>query len=318
MLSNCCAVTLEMSLSDFRSDPRPLADSEHASSSPIKIHVGIINLLNRTSRRRKILNLAANLKGASSSLRRVSQIESINFMEAVDGVSQSFEQLFERYGMKPFSNWAIEDLENRYPSSWRKPQTSGGIASGLSHLDMVELLSKVSGMGDSLPPVLLILEDDCVLTTSGDYERAWGYFSQCLLEADRHVPDWDMIMLGAAGHRPDISPSRPIGSDSRHTSSVIEYAGFSYLTTMYFISCRGVEKLKTARSVCISHMLAFDELHNALAGLNCREDVKQVFQNCPKLVLLSSKTSLVRQDPHDCVHDTAVSSGSRRGFTGWD
>jgi len=243
------------------------------------------------------------------------EIKSINFMEAVDGVSQSFDELFDRYGVKPFPGWAIEDIENRFPSSWRKGQTSGGIASGLSHLDITELLWDKVVMVDSsgepqaggTSPVLLIMEDDCVLT-GNDISRAWEYFTACLADADTHVPNWDMIMLGAAGHRPDIALATEV-RDSHN----IEISGFSYLTTMYFISNRGVAKLRQARSVCLENMLAFDELHNALARLTSRRDVDERFFSTEPLVLLSSKISLVRQDPFDCVHDTMVTSGCRRG-----
>jgi hypothetical protein len=269
----------------------------------LRIHVGIINLLNRPNRRQKIISLAAELRRASFC--SSGEIVSLNLVEAVDGVSQSFEELFFRYGLKPFSNWAISDPENKFPSSWRKGQTSGGIASGLSHIDTASLLMSSPSFhpGD----YLLILEDDCYLTTS-DVKKSWDYFLECLTSANRLVPEWEMLMLGAAGHRSDIAPARPVvGSD------IIEYAGFSYLTTMYFMSQKGAEKLASVRTTCLSNMLAFDELHNALAGLSSRRDVELKFPSCliAPLVLLSSTQSLVRQDPQDGVHDTEVSAGSR-------
>ena len=268
----------------------------------LRIHVGIINLLNRPSRRQKILSLAQSLRRASFC--SPGEIVSINLIEAVDGVSQSFDDLNTRYRLRPFPNWAIPDPDNKFPSSWRKGQTTGGIASGLSHLDATSLITTSPAWkpGD----YILILEDDCTLT--GDVEKCWDYFLACLVDANQFVPKWDMLMLGAAGHRFDISPSKPIAE-----SDFIEIAGFSYLTTMYFISEKGVSKLASCREICLGNMLAFDELHNALANLSNRRDVKTCFAPClaTPLVLLSSTQSHVRQDPHDCVHDTEVSAGSR-------
>jgi len=71
-------------------------------------------------------------------------IISVNVLEAVDGVNQSFCELEERYGLKPFDNWRIADPEHKFPSCWRVAQTSGAVASGLSHLD-------VARMADQLP-----------------------------------------------------------------------------------------------------------------------------------------------------------------------
>jgi GR25 family glycosyltransferase involved in LPS biosynthesis len=201
----------------------------------------------------------------------------------------------------------MNDPDSKYPSSWRKGQTTGGIASGLSHIDTTSLLTTSPSWrpGD----YILILEDDCVLT--GDIVRTWDLFLTFIFDANKYVPDWDMLMLGAAGHRPDICPSKPIEG-----SSTIEFAGFSYLTTMYFISERGVKKLEAFRPLCLGNMLAFDELHNALANLSGRKDVCAKFfpresKNYFPLVLLSSIQSLVRQDPFDGVHDTEVSAGNR-------
>lgn len=268
----------------------------------LRIHVGIINLLNRPSRRQKIISLALSLRRASFC--SPGEIVSINLIEAVDGVSQSFDELNQRYGLRPFPNWAISDVENKFPSSWRKGQTTGGIASGLSHLDATSLITTSSSWrsGDHI----LILEDDCTLTC--DVKKCWDYFLTCLIDANKFASNWDMLMLGAAGHRFDISPSTPIVE-----SDTIEFAGFSYLTTMYFISEKGVSKLSSCREFCLQNMLAFDELHNALANLSKRADVEKIFAPClvSPLVLLSSKQSHVRQDPSDCVHDTEVSAGSR-------
>ena len=264
----------------------------------MRVHVAVINLLCRKGRRGRILRLVAALRQAAE--KTGFPIESVHLVEAVDGVRQSFSQLRERYGLKPFENWAISDPESKFPSSWRVSQTSGGIASGLSHLDVALLGSSFAGPND----YVLVLEDDCYVTQ----ETAYEYFVICLEEANRTYPDWDILLLGAGGHRPDIASAKPIsGADN------IEVAGFSYLTTMYWLSQRGLKKLVNNRPVCVSNCLAFDELHNALAGLSNRPDVNSVFANCERIVMLSSLQQLVKQDPHDGVHDTVViASDSRR------
>ena len=266
-----------------------------------RVHVAIINLSYRKSRRQRILRLVEQLEAASQFTS--CPIVSVNFIEAVDGVRQSFSELESRYGLKPFANWAIEDADNKYPSSWRVAQTSGGIASGLSHLDVAAMAKKFEWVQNN--DYVLVMEDDCALTANP--EAAYGHFLNCLSDANRYVPEWDMVMLGAAGHRPDIAPSIEAGTAS------IERAGFSYLTTMYWLSNHGVEYLTRTRSICVANGLAFDELHNALAGLTgrVRPDVERIFSKLGPLVLLSARQSLVRQDPHDCVHDTAVTRRRR-------
>ena len=236
-------------------------------------------------------------------------ITSVNLLEAVDGVSQSFHRLDQRYSLKPFSGWAIKDEENRYPSSWRKDQTTGGIASGLSHLDVARLASEKPSDG---PHYVLVMEDDCVLTS--EVASVYPYFVTCLEEANEFRPGWDMLMLGAAGHRIDIAEPRPIPG-----SFNVEKAGFSYLTTMYLLSPEGVGKWFRNRDICIRNCLAFDELHNAVAGLNKRPDVINTFAGCERINLISSTQSLVRQDPQDGVHDTnVIASGRRRSVESFE
>lgn len=272
------------------------------------VHVAIINLVYRKSRRTRILKLVNHLRAASQFTAH--PIVSVNFVEAVDGVRQSFQELEERYGLKPFSGWAVEDPENKFPSSWRKAQTSGGIASGLSHLD-IPCLAKQFGWSDSEEGknYVLVMEDDCVLTSSP--EAAYSHFLNCLEEAEKLEPCWDMVMLGAAGHREDIA-----GSETIEAASHIERSGFSYLTTMYWLSQPGCGKLILNRPSCVENCLAFDELHNALAGLTARvrPDVADRLKNLPggNLCLLSAMQSLVRQDPHDCVHDTTATNAKTR------
>lgn len=264
--------------------------------------MAVINLLCRKSRRGRILKLCAQLKKTAEE--SAFPITSVNLIEAVDGVSQSFDQLEQRHGLKPFSNWPISDPESKYPSSWRVPQTSGGIASGLSHLDIAAIAHSFEWLTQSLDAYILVLEDDCYVTT----DAAYAYFVKCLEEANATCPDWDMLLLGAGGHRPDIAQAIPIPG-----ASEIEIAGFSYLTTMYWLSPRGVGKLLKNRTICVEHCLAFDELHNALSGLSSRGDVNSVFAACEPLKLLSSLQQMVKQDPHDGVHDTTViASNSKR------
>jgi len=257
------------------------------------VHVVVINLLCRKSRRMRILKLVSLLKAAS--LKTHFPIVSVNILEAVDGVNQSFGQLEQRYGLKPFAKWAIPDPENRFPSSWRVNQTSGGIASGLSHLDVAALSVQLHHS------LTLVMEDDCVLTVPP--EAAYKYFCDCLATNS----EWDLLLLGAAGMRPDIAPAEELAGD-------VNRAGFSYLTTMYWLSEAGAKKLTKNRKVCIENCLAFDELHNALAGLTgrVRSDVASVFKLCQHIELFSSKQSLVRQDPYDGVHDTVVIASSPR------
>ncbi len=269
------------------------------SSVKMEVHVAIINLVYRKSRRNRIMKLVGQLREAAKYTNY--PIVSVNFVEAVDGVRQSFDQLETRYGLKPFPDWAIDDPENRFPSSWRIPQTSGGIASGLSHLD-VAALARNWYSSDSTKYVL-VMEDDCVITSSP--EGVYGHFINCVEEAEKNSPDWDMIMLGAAGHRPDIAPPRPFSSNN----GLVEHAGFSYLTTMYWLSKAGSRKLVESRPLCVPNCLAFDELHNVLAGLTgqVRPELRKISET-GGLNLLSSVQSLVRQDPYDCVHDTAATS----------
>jgi GR25 family glycosyltransferase involved in LPS biosynthesis len=270
------------------------------------MEIVIINLVHRRSRRARILALASALKEASQSTKY--PITRIHLMEAVDGVTHSFEELHELYGgLSPFPYWQLEDKENRYPSSWRGGLTSGGIASGLSHMDVVKVCKNNS-------PVL-VMEDDCVLTST-DPESVVSYFIACIEEAISSVPDWDMLLLGASGHRRDLSAAQPVILPNGLSSDLIEMAGFSYLTTMYFLSPRGRRKLELNRSATLGAMLPFDELHNAMAGLTPRDDViERISHQCHRLVLLSSQTSYVRQDPHDCVHDTLVSSKRKQPDT---
>jgi hypothetical protein len=273
-----------------------------------EVHVAIINLVYRKSRRVRISRLVKQLRESSQFTNF--PIVSVNFVEAVDGVRQSFEELRTRYGLERFSGWAIEDPDNEWPSSWRTEQTSGGIASGLSHLDVACIAKKEGWVGqnpgsEEKRSLVLVMEDDCVLTSSP--EAAYSHFTNCIEELGTR--DWDMLMLGAAGHRPDIAKSEPVSQN-------VEKAGFSYLTTMYWLSPAGVEKLYRMRPECMQQCLAFDELHNCLAGLTV-EKRPNIFEKYPSackdpLLLFSTTVSLVRQDPHDCVHDTAASNNNNR------
>lgn len=270
------------------------------------MHVVVINLVYRKSRRARVLKLVNQLRAASQHTEL--PIVSVNFLEAVDGVRQSFLDLDHRYGLRPYQSWAIEDIDNKYPSSWRMEQTSGGIASGLSHLDVATLALEIDKNGQDH---ILVMEDDCVLTGSS-VETAYSYMCNCIADANR-AGTWDMILLGAAGHRPDIAPASDLSIPSLH----VEVAGFSYLTTMYWLSTCGSEKLRKVKPLCMHHCLAFDELHNVLAGLTnkVRPDIFEIFIPVLKadpLILLSSKQSMVKQDPHDCVHDTAATNRGRR------
>ena len=268
-----------------------------------EVEVAVINLVYRKSRRVKIMKLISELREAAKFTDF--PIVSVNFIEAVDGVRQSFDQLERRYGLVPFSEWPIEDPENRFPSSWRLPQTSGGIASGLSHLDVA---ARVVGNGR----YVLVLEDDCVLTSSP--EAAYGHFINCLEEANGLVPDWHMVMLGAAGHRPDIAPPQAL-----ENGGLVEVAGFSYLSTMYWLSVAGAKYLCEKRPLCIPNCLAFDELHNALAGLggSVRPEIYEKFNlHTNRLRLVSAIQSLVRQDS-DCTHDTLSTNNRRRSSGGY-
>ena len=263
-----------------------------------EVNVIVINLLCRKSRRLRILKLIALLKKASEQTNF--PIVSVSILEAVDGVNQSFRQLEKRYGLKPFPNWAVSDDHScALPSSWRSNQTSGGIASGLSHLDVA---AHAVGNINKKDQLTLVMEDDCVLTVPP--ETAYTYFASCVEDAQ----DWDIIMLGASGMRPDIAPACETDS-----SRFIEKAGFSYLTTMYWLSHEGAVKLVKNRKLCVENCLAFDELHNVLAGLTerVRSDVKQIFSSKTPIRLYSSKQSLVRQDPYDGVHDTVVIASCR-------
>lgn len=265
------------------------------------MNVIVINLLCRKSRRLRILKLIALLKKASEKTNF--PIVSVSILEAVDGVNQSFRQLEKRYGLKPFSDWAIpDDRICAMPSSWRSNQTSGGIASGLSHLDVA---AHALGNINKKNQLTLVMEDDCVLTVPP--ETAYSYFASCVEDAEIFKVNWDMILLGASGMRPDIAPSCEINSQ------LIEKAGFSYLTTMYWLSHEGAVKLGKNRKLCIENCLAFDELHNVLAGLTerVRFDVKNIFSSKTPIHLYSSKQSLVRQDPYDGVHDTVVIASCR-------
>ena len=262
----------------------------------MSIHIAIINLVCRPSRRRRILSLANRLRAS------VPSIKSVNIIEAVDGVQHSFSELSETYNLYPFSNWAILDLENKMPSSWRVEQTSGGIASGLSHLDVSRwALKEIFSNPLNSKDIVLVMEDDCVI--SGQIESVWTYFDSCLSDAIKLVPNWHMLLLGASPPRVDIASPKPVPG-----SSDIEFSGFSYLTTMYFLSCAGANFLDSKRDLCLSNGLAFDELHNALAGsTSVRKDVEVKFNPTrDPLILLSSLQSFVKQDPYDCVHDTAV------------
>ena len=263
----------------------------------VNVHVVIINLVCRQSRRKRILSLSNKLAEWSSGQKF--EIVDIHLLEAVDGVSQSFFELEKRYGLKPFRDWPMDQAN--VPSTWKVGQTSGGIASGLSHLDVGLLMSLKVDAGDwSVDDLVLVMEDDCVLV--GNDESCWDKFQQCVADANTHVPNWHMLLLGASGHRADISPSIPI-------TSLVEYPGFSYLTTMYFLTYSGCLNLVKNRSICLKNALPFDELHNALARTNqIRKDVLKVYSKTQKLVLLSSVRSMVKQDPFDCVHDTAVSA----------
>lgn len=277
--------------------------SSDVKMNQIKVNVIVINLLCRKSRRQRILKLISLLKIASQ--KTEFPIHSVSILEAVDGVHQSFPQLQKRYGLKPFPNWAAPSVDDfRFPSSWRSNQTSGGIASGLSHLDVACVAASNEDESNEDSELTLVMEDDCVLTVPP--EAAYTYFINCLKEAMAEKCGWDMILLGASGMRPDIAPPQPLGM-------FIERAGFSYLTTMYWLSLRGAKKLTECRKTCIENCLAFDELHNALAGLTgkVRRDVDEIFGNLPRLDLLSSIQSLVRQDPFDGVHDTVVIASSR-------
>ena len=270
-----------------------------------RVHVVVINLVYRKSRRARVLKLVNQLRAASQHTDL--PIASVNFLEAVDGVRQSFSDLEDRYGLRPYQSWAIEDVENKYPSSWRTEQTSGGIASGLSHLDVATLAKELTSSDSDY---ILVMEDDCVLTATS-VETAYSYMCNCVSDATR-AGAWDMILLGAAGHRPDIAPACDLSIPSVH----VEKAGFSYLTTMYWLSACGSEKLRKVKPLCMQHCLAFDELHNVLAGLTdrVRPDIAKVFEPVlsDPLILLSSKQSMVKQDPHDCVHDTAATNRGRR------
>lgn len=269
----------------------------HLAMPATTVHVAIINLLCRKHRRQRILSLVAQLVQVSQN--SALPIQSVHLVEAVDGVSESFSQLEARYGLKAFKGWAMADTENRLPRGWRSGQTSGGIASGLSHLEVAGLLN----LGPD--EVVLVMEDDCQFT-SGNLESVWGHFQACLEDAKNilHDSNWHMLLLGAAGHRVDICPPRPI-------SNLIEHAGFSYLTTMYFLSPSGAANLIANRPTCLTNMLAFDELHNALARTTLRPDVEERFKNTQPLILVSAIQSLVRQDPSDGVHDTTVSAVAR-------
>jgi hypothetical protein len=127
-----------------------------------------------------------------------------------------------------------------------------------------------------------------------------------LEEADSVTPDWDMIQFGASKPRNDISASQSLSEN-------LQIPGYTYLTTFYAISPRGVDKFLEYRDTVFRNCLVFDELHNVLAGFiyNARPELVAVYGHLPRLNLLSTKKNLVVQFQKDGVHDTDVSAGSR-------
>ena len=277
--------------------------------TPRRVYLVAINLLNRTDRRRRVVNLFQQIQSACSGLFEI--IPAI--LEACDGVTQSLVELNSRYGVTAYPNWAINGNDPTtigYPASWRQPQLSGGIASTMSHLDAISLAHDRGWLErrnpDEPQPILLVAEDD--ISLFGVNVRSFlDQLSQLLCEGDRLVPDWDMMLFGASECRSDIAKSQPLSEN-------LEIAGFSYLTTLFAVTRPGVAKFRLSRETIIKNCIVFDELHNALAGLtsSVRPDLDAIYGGLPRIKMLSARRNLVRQEPKDCIHDTEVSACSRR------
>ena len=165
---------------------------------PRRVYLIAINLLNRSDRRRRVLNFYQEIIGACDGLFKFTT----HILEACDGVTQSLAELNARYGVTAYPNWAIKQNQtNRYPSSWIRPQLSGGIASSLSHLDAICLARSRNWLEKRYPdepqPILLIAEDDISLLSSSP-RHFLQQLSSLLSESDRTIPDWDMLLLGAS------------------------------------------------------------------------------------------------------------------------
>ena len=275
---------------------------------PRRVFLIAINLLNRVGRRRRVLTLFSQLQQAAAASGRFKISTAI--LEACDGVTQSLSDLKSRYDVTPYPNWALSEAEAKgRPASWRAPQISGGIASSLSHLDAIDLAlgqGHLDRHSASEPaPILLVAEDDISIFSSASVFL--DQLGDAIDETERLVPDWDMLLFGASESRVDIAPPVSISDN-------LQYAGFSYLTTLNAVSRSGAEKFRVSRAAVLRDCLVFDELHNALAGLTftARPDIASLYQRLPRLVLLSVKRNLARQEPRDCIHDTEVSACSRR------
>ena len=282
-------------------------------NTPRRLYVVAINLLNRPERRKRVIALFAQLQQACSGVFRLQT----SILEACDGVTQSMADLNLRYGVVPYSGWVLpeSDPESKRLPSWRVPQISGGIASSLSHLDAMNLALDQGWLEPQSPgepqPILLIAEDD--ISVFAPTARIFlEQLRDNLDEADR-LASWDMLLFGASEPRSDICPPRPLSEN-------LEFSGFSYLTTLDAVTRSGALKYRQARSKIMANCIVFDELHNTMAGLTfaARPDLERVFGGCtPRVMMLTARKNLARQEPKDCVHDTEVSAGDRAGRSAW-
>jgi glycosyl transferase family 25 len=178
-------------------------------------------------------------------------------------------------------DWEINS-ENKY---WSRPLTKGQVCCAISHWSCWTRAKQ-------LQSEILILEDDVWLAP-----EFCSSMNQLINKVEEIDPNWDLIYLG----RRLLGDDDHIGcihvGKNNPTHHEIVSPGFSYRSSSYLLSQRGIKKLVSSKyNNCI---IPVDEFLPAMYMEHPREDINKIFT--PQLSAYAIKPAISGQLPKDLV-----------------